>query len=144
MSDAFVVDASVVTARFIRELYTPNAIALFSQVRIEYFLYAPEFCRLECVNVLWKHVRFHSMPIERAEQAIIDLMALPLRAVPVPALYMRALQIGLTHQLAAYDSVYIAMAEHLGHPLITIDEKQANAAAKEGVILKPLTDFTPA
>lgn len=55
----------------------------------------------------------------------------------------RALEIGLKHQLAVYDSVYIALAEQLGYSLITDDGKQAAAATAEGITLKPITDFTP-
>jgi predicted nucleic acid-binding protein len=47
----------------------------------------------------------------------------------------------LRHQIVVYDSVYIAIAEQVGAPLITADQKQAQAAAAEGVTLKPITDF---
>ncbi|MBC8100435.1 MAG: type II toxin-antitoxin system VapC family toxin, partial [Armatimonadetes bacterium] len=40
-----------------------------------------------------------------------------------------------------YDSVYIALAKHLNCPLITLDQKQASAAAQEHVTLKPITEF---
>jgi predicted nucleic acid-binding protein len=103
----------------------------------------PEFARLECVNVLWKQVRFQNMPQVDAEQLVIDLMALPLQTTPFAALYSRSLKIGLTHQLAIYDSVYIALAEHLNHPLITVDQAQTRAASAEGVTIKPVTDFIP-
>ena len=53
----------------------------------------------------------------------------------------RALEIGLKHELAVYDSVYIALAEQLGHPLITDDSRQATAASAEGITLKAITDF---
>jgi predicted nucleic acid-binding protein len=45
------------------------------------------------------------------------------------------------HNLAIYDSVYIALAERLGFPLITADAKQAAAAAGVGATLKPTADF---
>ncbi len=139
----YIVDASVVISRLIRESATPNAIALFKQVQPPEYLYAPEFCRLECVNVLWKHVRFQGMPQKQAETTIRDLSALPLKIVPVTSLYADAFQIGLAHQLAIYDSVYIALAKHLNYPLITLDQPQTRAALLEGVTIKPLTDFKP-
>jgi len=46
-------------------------------------------------------------------------------------------------KVLSYDSAYIALAENLGLPLITADEKQANAAQSVGAKLKPLTDFAP-
>jgi len=54
----------------------------------------------------------------------------------------RALEIGLKHQLAIYDSIYIALAEKLNYPLITVDQKQAKASQAEGVTLKNIADFT--
>jgi predicted nucleic acid-binding protein len=59
----------------------------------------------------------------------------------VTGLLTRGLQIGLAHQLALYDSVYLALAEKLRYPLITVDERQAKAAAALGLILKSITDF---
>jgi predicted nucleic acid-binding protein len=47
----------------------------------------------------------------------------------------------LTHQLAIYDSAYVALAKRSGYSLITIDLPQQRAAAAESVILKPITDF---
>jgi predicted nucleic acid-binding protein len=138
---SYVVDASVISQYLITDTYTNNATALFRQLRRGDRLYVPEFCRLECVNVVWKQVRFQSMSQADAEQLILDLMALPLRTTPVASLYTEALQIGLKHQLAVYDSVYIALAQHLNHPLITIDQAQSRAAAQEGITLKPVTDF---
>lgn len=139
----FVVDASVISQYLITDTYTNNAIALFKQLKSGDRLYVPEFSRLECVNVLWKQVRFQNMPQIDAEQLVIDLLALPLQTTPVVGLYSRALKIGLAHQLAIYDSVYIALAEHLNHPLITVDQAQTRAATVEGIPIKPVTDFIP-
>jgi predicted nucleic acid-binding protein len=75
-------------------------------------LYVPEFCLLECTNVLWKQVRFHKLPVSEAERLTTDLVGLPLTIVPVTGMLPRALEIGLAHQLAIYDSMYIALAEN--------------------------------
>jgi predicted nucleic acid-binding protein len=48
----------------------------------------------------------------------------------------------LQHQLAVYDAVYIALAVEKEYPLISVDQAQIRAAALEGVILKPVTDFS--
>ncbi len=63
--------------------------------------------------------------------------------MPTRQLLPRALQIGLSSQLALCDSLYIAMALNLNCPLITLDDRQANAAIISGVTLKPITDFSP-
>ena len=107
-------------------------------------LYIPEFCLLECVNVLWKEVRFQGLPQAQAEQMVHELLALSFQIMPIRHLLPSALQIGLSSQLALYDSLYIALALNLNCPLITIDDRQAKGAIASGVTLKPITDFSPA
>ena len=142
MSD-YIVDASVVIQRLIRDTYTEQTRALFSQLTEADNLIVPEFCLLECTNVLWKQVRFQGMAQSQAELLVNDLAALPLVIMRGRDLLQHGLQIGLRHQLAVYDSVYIALALKLNYPLITVDERQERAAAAEGVTIKALTDFKP-
>ena len=114
---------------------------LFTQITANDRLIAPEFCIIECTNVVWKQARFFGMPQPQAEQLVKDLRALPLKRAPVKKLLDNALKIGLKHQLAVYDSVYIALALQLNLSLITVDQPQERAATAEGIILKPITDF---
>jgi predicted nucleic acid-binding protein len=106
-------------------------------------LHTVEFCLVECTNVLWKYVRFQGMPTQYALDSVKKMNALKLAVYPAREFLSRALEIGIQHQLAIYDSVYIALAETLGHPLITGDSKQAMVAQTAGIMLKPLTDFPP-
>lgn len=137
----YIIDASVVIEYLINGPYTPNARALFAQVTSIDRLIVPEFCLLECTNVLWKHVRFQGMAVSQAEALLKHLRKLPLMRVPAKAALNSALRIGLTHQLAIYDSAYVALAKRSGHPLITIDLPQQRAATAEGVTLTPITNF---
>lgn len=138
----YVVDTSVLIQRFIRELYTAEAGVLLARMVQGDSLYVPEFCLSECVNVFWKKVRFQGLPPTEAEQFINELLALPLQIVSVKNLLPRAFEIGLAHQLAIYDSLYIALALNLNCPLITVDDRQLNAAIANDVIIKPITDFS--
>jgi len=83
------------------------------------------------------------MPPGVAQTLLKDLRALPLERVPIKAILNKALEIGLKHQLAIYDSAYIALAKRSNHPLISNDQPQIHAANAENVILKPITDFKP-
>ena len=139
---AYIVDASIVVQLLITEPHTAETKALFKGIENGDLLYVPEFALIECTNVLWKYVRFHSLAQADAEKQIEILSSLDIVLIPVTPLLPRALKIGVAHKLAIYDSVYIALAEQLGHPLITDDTKQARAALAEGVTLKPITDFT--
>ena len=137
----YIVDASIVIQRFIRDTYTEQARRFFRNLTEDDKFYLPEFCLLECANVLWKQVRFHSMPQSEAGALIVALLNLPFEISPVEDVLSRALQIGLAHQLAIYDSVYIALAEKYDYPLITLDARQETAAKTIGVTIKPITDF---
>jgi predicted nucleic acid-binding protein len=61
--------------------------------------------------------------------------------VDASVVVQRLIQDGLIHNLAVYDSVYIALAEHMSRPLITVDARQERAAIATGIVVKSLTDF---
>jgi len=137
----YIVDASVVIEYIVAGPFTPNAHALFTQATSNDRFIVPEFCLLECTNVLWKRVRFDGMPIARAQALLRHLKKLPLTRVPAKAALSAALTIGVTHQLAIYDSAYVALASRSNYPLISIDQPQIRAATAEGVTLIPVTHF---
>jgi predicted nucleic acid-binding protein len=139
---SYVVDASVAIQAVISDVYTLQADTLFALASNKSAeLCVPDFCLLECTNVIWKQVRFHNMPQNEAESLVQDLQAYVLNIFPSSALLPRSLEIGLTHQLAVYDSVYIALAEKLNCALITVDERQEKAAIAIGINIKAVTDF---
>jgi len=137
----YLVDASIVIEYLVTGSYTPNARILFNQATPNDRFIVPEFCLLECTNVLWKQVRFNGMSVIQAEILLRHLKKLPLTRVPAKAALNSALTIGLTHQLAIYDSGYIALAKRSGYPLISIDQPQIRAATAEGVTVIPITNF---
>lgn len=137
----FIVDTSVVMKHLLNEEFTENADRLFDQLGDGISLYIPSFCLVECTNVLWTRVRFDSMPESEALILLEDLANLPFAITSVEELLPRALQIGLAHQLAIYDSIYIALAETYHYPLITADARQESVAKAVGVTIKPITDF---
>jgi predicted nucleic acid-binding protein len=139
----YVVDASIVIQHLITDRYTPNVDALFEQLNQDVRLHAPEFCVVECTNILWKNVRRSTLPQDRALDLATDVANLQITFANINELLQSALEIGLRQGLAVYDSVYIALARALNCPLITDDEKQAKAASSEGVRVKPVTDFVP-
>jgi predicted nucleic acid-binding protein len=138
----YVVDASVVIEYLITGSYTPNAQAFFNQVTATDRLIVPEFCLLECTNVIWKQVRFGGMSRSAAQDLVRVLRMLKLRRAPMKQMLDRTLDIGLNQALAVYDSGYIALALHYGYPLVTLDQRQSQAAAAEGVSLIPIIQFT--
>lgn len=71
-----------------------------------------------------------------------ELLVLSINFIPVLDVLRRALEIGLAHQLAVYDSIYLALAEQLQVSLITVDTRQEAAARALGMTIKPVTDFS--
>lgn len=141
--EKYVVDTSVIIEYVISGPFTASAEAFFEQSPRSNRLIVPEFCLLECTNVLWKQIRFNKMPLNRAEILLGDLRKLKLRRVPMKHLLERSLGIAVRNQLAVYDSGFIALAKHYECPLITIDQPQLRAAEGEGVAVIPLTRFNP-
>jgi predicted nucleic acid-binding protein len=139
----YIVDASVLIQGFIQDTDTIRVLSLLKSLFDvdPTTLIVPEFCLLECANILWKQVRFQGMLQTDVQRALVNLTSTPLTIQPVIPLLPRALAIGLQHQLAVYDSIYIAMSEALKHPLITVDVRQEKAAASVGVTLKAISNF---
>jgi len=143
MTVSFIVDASVIAEFVVKGDYTIQARQLISSLDQGDELWIPEFCLLECANVLWKRVRFKQAVAGDARLLILDLCELPFTIGAIRDLLPRALEIGILHELTIYDSLYLALAEIVKVELITLDKSQAKAAQSLGVPLKPITDFTP-
>jgi len=137
----YLIDASIIVQELVADQYTQEVRRLFAGLAEEDKLYIPAICLVECANVLWKRVRFQSMLPGEAEILLQQLLELPFRVASAEDALPRALQIGLSHNLAVYDSLYIALAEYYKFPLITADTRQGAAAQAVGVTIKPITDF---
>ena len=68
----------------------------------------------------------------RADEAIDDLMDLPMARYPHVVLLPRVWQ--LRHGLSAYDALYVALAELLDAPLLTCDSRIASAPGHHAVV----------
>jgi predicted nucleic acid-binding protein len=137
----YIVDASVVIEYIIVGPHTANVECFFKQLTTTDRLIVPEFCLMECTNVVWKQVRFSGMLRNDAKDLLRVLRTIKLKRAPMKHLLDRSLEIAVNNTLAVYDSSYIALALHYGYPLISIDQPQIRAAAAEGVTLIPITTF---
>ena len=88
-------------------------------------LHSVHLLDVEFVQVLRRLVRVGTLTAKRAEEAIEDMAALRIeRYAPAPLL-QRIWR--LRQNLSAYDAAYVALAEELGVPLITRDQRIATA-----------------
>ena len=95
-------------------------------------LHAPHLLDLEVAQVLRRLVREGTVPANRADEAVRDLLDLRITRYPYFMLLPRFWQ--LRHNFSAYDAAYIGLAEKLGVPLITRDTRLAAAPGHAAVI----------
>jgi len=88
-------------------------------------LHAPHLLELEVTQVLRRLVREETIPVNRAKQAIQDLLDLRITRYPHFLLLPRIWQ--LRHNFSAYDAAYVVLAEKLSARLLTRDGKLAAA-----------------
>lgn len=88
-------------------------------------LSAPALLLFECSNVIRRHELGDLISPDHAAQAHADLLDLPIEFFPYEALAQRVWQ--LRHNLTSYDAAYVALAEALEVPLITLDRRLAEA-----------------
>jgi len=140
----YVVDTSVIMHSLIEDMYSRQADSLLAlPLDTDTQLFVPEFCIAECVNVVWKHVRLFGMGRELGDSILDKIDELPVEIFLFQPFLRDAYSIGLAHNLAIYDSIYIALARDMNCPLITVDARQAAAAQAEQIVLKSITDFVP-
>ena len=88
-------------------------------------LFAPALLPFECSKVIRRHENGGLISSDQAAQAHADLLDLPMGLVPYESFAQRVWQ--LRRNLTSYDAAYVALAEALDAPLITLDRRLAEA-----------------
>jgi len=116
-----VVDASVLVAHLTAG---ENYRAIGGRLR-EGELWAPHLVDAEVGHTLRRAVRVGELSDRNARAALDDLRELPLRRAHHGGLLDRAWS--LRENVSFYDALYIALAERLDLPLLTLDARLARA-----------------
>ncbi len=95
-------------------------------------LHAPEVIDLEVLQVLRRFVRDRELPAERATEALNDYRDLAIECYSHELLFDRIWE--LRANLTAYDAAYVALAELLGAPLLTADQRLARLPGHDATI----------
>jgi predicted nucleic acid-binding protein len=125
-----VVDASVVIEV---SLNTPAGVRLAERVFApDETLHTPHLLDIEVAQVLRRYTRTGELDADRGLQALQDLGDFPLTRYPHDLFLLRIWE--LRHNVTAYDTAYIALAEALGAPLLTRDAALASAPGNHAQI----------
>ncbi len=120
-----VVDASVVVTVLICGQYADWAEEQLSATVDDHSLWAPHLIDAEVGHSLRRRVAARKLRDDHALKALTRFAGLPLRRIVHTGLLDRAWQ--LRHNLSFYDGLYVALAEVLDVPLLTLDHRLARA-----------------
>lgn len=137
MSYAFseaLLDTSVAVKWFVPEEDSKKALSLrHAQEDHELQLYAPEVLLMELANALRYSSEFSAREVTEALETPFDLNIL-LIPFSLDALNS-AVTLSLKHDLAVYDSYFLALAQAMEIPLITADRKMlSRLTAEDGAL----------
>lgn len=88
-------------------------------------LCAPDLLPFECANIFRRHELSGLVSADQAAQAHGDLLDLPIDFFPYGTVAQRVWE--LRQNLTSYDAAYVALAEVLDAPLITLDRRLLTA-----------------
>ena len=92
-------------------------------------LMAPELLPVEVANALRRQVRARLLPVDRATAAHRAMVDVRVELWPYPPLSRRVW--ALRDQLSSYDAAYVAVAELVDAPLITLDARLARGVSAD-------------
>lgn len=126
-----VVDASVAVKWAVPEAHSENAESL---LRGGTDLLAPGHWLAEVATALWAKSAIHGvMSRQQAIERVAWIGGLMVEVVPADDLIVAATGIAFDLHATAYDTLYLALAEHSGAALVTADRKlyeKAKAASR--------------
>jgi predicted nucleic acid-binding protein len=98
-------------------------------------LAAPNLIGFEAANIIRRHELGGLISSDQSAQAHQDLLDLTIEQWPYELLAARAWQ--LRHNLSIYDASYVALAELVGSPLVTLDKRIGGAPGVRCAVSTP-------
>jgi predicted nucleic acid-binding protein len=144
MNGKVVVDASLFVALFVRDPFTPKASALARRWADQGTVtVAPHFMPAEVANAIYKRHLRGEFSLEEASSLMDTFMVSGVQLMAPTSLYSRALQLASElKQSTVYDTLYLALAQHLDSELWTADQRFYKAAASEFPNIRWIGDFS--
>jgi predicted nucleic acid-binding protein len=98
-------------------------------------LFAPALMPFECANIIRRSALDNAIGSDQAAQAHADLLDLPVDLWPYDMLATRIWE--LRANLSSYDAAYVALAEILSVPLVTLDRRIHGAPGIACTVIGP-------
>ena len=139
-----VVDASVGIKLFLHEDDSELVADLFNdhlRHPAAQLIAVPGFFYIECASILRKAVRAGQYDATQARVDLDDLEHMGLHTVSTISLSGPAFEISSVYGASVYDASYVALANRLGVPLLTADERLINCLAGSPYTLQTIADF---
>jgi predicted nucleic acid-binding protein len=118
-----VVDASAVVDLLLVTAAAPQLADRLLRTGVS--LHAPHLLDVEVIQAIRRYALSGEIPARRGEEAVSDLLDLPIHRHPHDLLAPRIWE--LRRSVTAYDAAYVALAEALDAPLVTRDGKLARS-----------------
>lgn len=96
---------------------------------------APSLVTFECANIIRRLELAGLVGTDQAVQAHADLLDLAIESWPYELLASRVWE--LRRNLSSYDASYVALAEQIGAPLVTLDRRISRAPGLRCTIAIP-------
>jgi predicted nucleic acid-binding protein len=130
MKSQVCVDASLVVAMFMPERFSRAALTCWKDWMLDGTqVAAPVLLRYEVVSAVYRKVLLRMIQADDCKKALQNFLALDIEMMDAPDLSLRAMELAEKfNRPNTYDAHYLALAEHLGCPFWTGDERLYNAA----------------
>lgn len=135
-----IVDASVLLHAFLPDEIQPNALAVVREhASGRLHLKAPALLPYELSNAVWQAERRGRITRSQADRIIQSFGNLDIEIIPQP--WGEMLPLARQYDRSAYDAAYLSLAERLGEPLVTGDERLYNAVKGKLDFVLYIADF---
>lgn len=104
-------------------------------------MYVPDLLYIETTNALGKYIRAKQLTLEQVQYNLGVLKTFAFQSISTFDLIEAAIAISAESGISAYDATYVALAQQMNAPLLTLDERLFNALSASDYNVQFFRDF---